>query len=133
MIQNILIAIGSIVSLLILLFVFKAVKWARLFFKYYDVLVFDKEALKDFQEDNDLLHPLSPPMPEVLGLKADSYEHSMDLRGTPTHVCPCGSNIWNLKVMFEDFEISSYLLDMECVSCGSVATAPTAIDKKEDM
>lgn len=57
------------------------------------------------------------------------YDNAMDLRGTPTHVCPCGSQVWFLKTVFEEFEISNYFLDMECVSCGSLATAPTPIDR----
>jgi hypothetical protein len=52
----------------------------------------------------------------------------MDLRGTPTHVCPCGSIVWDLKAIFEDGEIATYFLDMECANCGSLATAPTPID-----
>ena len=55
---------------------------------------------------------------------------SIDLRGLPTHVCVCGSTMWNIKVMFEDYEIAMYLLDMECVVCGAIATAPTPIDNK---
>lgn len=53
---------------------------------------------------------------------------SIDLRGTPTHVCVCGSEFWNLKVKFEDGEVVFYLLDMECLNCGAIATAPTPID-----
>jgi hypothetical protein len=30
--------------------------------------------------------------------------------------------------MFEDGEISLYMLDMECSLCGTLATAPTPID-----
>jgi hypothetical protein len=52
----------------------------------------------------------------------------MDLRGTPTEVCVCGSELWYLKAMFQDKEIALYMLDMECVECGSLATAPTPID-----
>lgn len=55
---------------------------------------------------------------------------SMDLRGFPTHACPCGSIVWNLKVIFHDFEIAQYMLDMECAVCGSWATAPTPIDRE---
>lgn len=57
------------------------------------------------------------------------YDNAMDLRGTPTHVCPCGSSVWMLKVTFVDYEISNYFLDMECLTCGSLATAPTPIDR----
>ena len=57
------------------------------------------------------------------------YDNAMDLRGTPTHTCPCGSQVWLLKVTFADYEISNYFLDMECLQCGSLATAPTPIDR----
>ena len=63
----------------------------------------------------------------VSSLKPD-YENAMDMRGTPTHLCVCGSNLWNIKAMFEDYEISMYFLDMECALCGSWATAPTLVD-----
>ena len=55
---------------------------------------------------------------------------SMDLRGTPTHECICGSKIFYLPVSFEDYEISTYLLDMQCANCGSMATAPTPVDRE---
>ena len=54
----------------------------------------------------------------------------MDLRGTPTHVCVCGSQIWNIRAVFDNFEIAQYFIDMECASCGSLATAPTPIDRE---
>jgi len=57
------------------------------------------------------------------------YDNAMDLRGTPTHTCPCGSQVWMLKATFTDYEISNYFLDMECFNCGSLATAPTPIDR----
>jgi hypothetical protein len=54
----------------------------------------------------------------------------MDLRDKdrPLHVCICGSTLWNVKAIFEEGEISLYMLDMECSLCGSLATAPTPID-----
>ena len=66
---------------------------------------------------------------DINDLKPENYNRAMDLRGRPTHVCPCGCNIWNLKVVFDDFEIATYFLDMECVNCGSLATAPTPVDR----
>jgi len=63
-------------------------------------------------------------------LKPENYDHAIDLRGTPTHLCPCGCNIWNVKVIFEQFEIATYFLDMECANCGSMATAPTLLDRE---
>lgn len=55
----------------------------------------------------------------------------LDLRDkdAPVHVCICGSKLWNLKVMFEDYEIAFYMLDMECSLCGALATAPTEVDR----
>jgi len=54
----------------------------------------------------------------------------IDLRDkdNPLHVCICGSMLWNVQAMFEDGEISLYMLDMECALCGSKATAPTPLD-----
>jgi len=57
----------------------------------------------------------------------------MDLRGEPIHVCICGSKLWNIQAMFEDYEISMYFTDMECALCGSKATAPTLVDNPEWM
>jgi len=54
----------------------------------------------------------------------------MDYADTVLHECPkCESNLWNLKVSFEDYEIAQYLLEMECAICGSYAKAPTPLDK----
>lgn len=67
---------------------------------------------------------------DIKDLKPDNYDHAMDVRGTPTHLCPCGCNIWNIKAIFDDFEIATYFLDMECANCGSLATAPTPLDRE---
>jgi hypothetical protein len=70
-----------------------------------------------------------PPIP-IISLKPD-YENPVDLRGAPTHECVCGSNLWNVKVIFEDYQIAMYFLDMECAICGSWATAPTEVDSPD--
>ena len=75
-----------------------------------------------FEEDHE---PAS-----INDLKPDDYSRSMDIRGTPTHLCPCGCNIWNVKAVFDNYEIATYFLDMECANCGSLATAPTPIDRQ---
>ena len=67
---------------------------------------------------------------DINDLRPD-YSHSMDVRGVPTHICPCGCEIWNLKVLFDNCEIATYLLDMECANCGTLATAPTPLDREE--
>jgi hypothetical protein len=56
----------------------------------------------------------------------------MDIRGVPTHVCPCGSELWSVKVIFKDYEVAIYFLEMECALCGTLATAPTLADRPED-
>jgi hypothetical protein len=54
----------------------------------------------------------------------------MEYEGQVLHECPvCDSFVWNLKASFEDYELSSYFLDMECASCGTYAKAPTPLDK----
>jgi hypothetical protein len=43
----------------------------------------------------------------------------------PIRVCPCGSDLWNVKCKFDyDGEIGIYFLDMSCCLCGSSAVAP---------
>jgi len=110
-----------ILSLLLSYLVYSRIKdKIQLFFQTYEVFLVDKEDIeREGSQSNDILQ-----------LRPESYDNSMDIRGTPTHVCPCGSQIWSLKVIFEDFEIATYFLDMECVSCGSVATAPTPVDRE---
>ena len=108
-------------SLLLSYFVYSKIKdKIQLFLQTYEIFLVDKEDVeREGTNSNDILQ-----------LRPESYDNSMDIRGTPTHLCPCGSQIWNLKVIFEDFEIATYFLDMECVSCGSVATAPTPVDRE---
>jgi hypothetical protein len=67
---------------------------------------------------------------DIINEESQPIDNSMDLRGTPTHVCVCGSQVWNIKAVFSDFEIAQYFIDMECASCGSYATAPTPIDRE---
>lgn len=67
---------------------------------------------------------------EEMAQEEDSEAQAMDLRGTPTHECICGSKVFNLPVSFENFEISTYFLEMQCVECGSIYTAPTPLDRE---
>lgn len=53
---------------------------------------------------------------------------AIDLENTVTSVCVCGSNMWWAVVSFEDGELSSYFLDIQCFECGTRAKAPTPID-----
>ena len=53
-----------------------------------------------------------------------------DLRALgPLHVCPCGSQVFNVMASFEDFELSWYFLDATCVNCGNLVVVPCPVDK----
>jgi len=93
----------------------------RDFLDKHTVIVLDKDSDIEIEEDE---------MDDIVNLRPDNYDHAMDLRGTPTHICPCGCNIFNVKVIFDDYEIGTYFLDMECANCGSLATAPTPMDRE---
>jgi hypothetical protein len=108
-----------------LLFGLITVGIVRDFLDKHTVIVLDKESSIDIEDDEDV--------EDVVNLKPENYDHAMDLRGTPTHICPCGCEIFNLKVIFHENEIATYFLDMECANCGSLATAPTPIDNKEGL
>lgn len=45
--------------------------------------------------------------------------------------CVCGSTMWWAVVTFDEGEIASYFLDIQCFECGSRAKAPTPIDEDE--
>jgi hypothetical protein len=84
----------------------------------------EKEVIYEVKEDD--LHTSEKSIREM---KPD-YTGNMDYENEICHDCPkCESNLWNLKVSFEDYEISQYLLPMECAICGSYALAPTLVDK----
>ncbi len=65
-------------------------------------------------------------MSEHIDNISHDYSQSMDIRGEPTTVCPCGSELWLVKVMFdEEGDIGMWFTEtMECVVCGTLATAP---------
>jgi hypothetical protein len=73
-------------------------------------------------------------MTEHIDSISHDYSESMDIRGEPTTVCPCGSELWLLKVMFDnDGEIAMYFTEtMECVLCGTLATAPSPSEEVTD-
>ncbi len=57
-----------------------------------------------------------------------------DLRGLgPIHVCPCGSQVFNVMAVFEDYEIVWYFLDGTCANCGNIVTVPCPVDKDESQ
>lgn len=55
--------------------------------------------------------------------------------GIPTCECPFCECRWMIaKVMFDPdtYEIGMYHLDIECMGCGALLTAPTPLDLPED-
>jgi hypothetical protein len=53
----------------------------------------------------------------------------MDMRGIPTHECfHCGSNLFRIYAMFEDYDIALWCLDGECAECGEKVTVPCPVD-----
>ena len=57
-----------------------------------------------------------------------------DLRGLgPIHVCPCGSQVFNVMAVFEDYEMVWYFLDATCTNCGNIVTVPCPVDKDESQ
>ncbi len=105
-----------------LLFGLLSVGLVRDFLDKHTIIVLDKDTDIEMEEDEG--------MEDIINLRPENYDHAMDLRGAPTHVCPCGCNIFNVKVIFDDYEIGTYFLDMECAQCGSLATAPTPVDRE---
>ena len=91
----------------------------RDFFSRYDVLVFNKEDVEQARENQENDNQTDPSNP-------------IDLRGTPSHQCVCGSNQFYVRAIFDDYEIATYFLDMICVNCGSLLTAPTPVDRKTE-
>lgn len=112
-----------------LIFGLISVGMIRDFLSRHTVVIFDKDdEYEENQEENQ-----EEKMEDIIHLRPENYNNAMDLRGTPTHVCPCGCNIFNLKVIFYQNEIATYFLDMECAQCGSLATAPTPVDNREGL
>ena len=55
---------------------------------------------------------------------------SMDLSEHITNICPCGS-VWfrTIVQIDDDYEISAYGLDGECIECGTRVKLPCPVDK----
>lgn len=54
---------------------------------------------------------------------------SVDVRGFPTSVCPCGSNQFRVVVWLDaGYEIEGYGLEAECYSCGNLVTLACPAD-----
>lgn len=62
---------------------------------------------------------------DIANIRATAGQEA-DYRGLgPIRVCPCGSDLWNVKCKFDDDgELGIYFLDMRCALCDSLAVAP---------
>ena len=59
----------------------------------------------------------------------NSTTPAIDTRGIPTHKClNCGSGVFRVAVMFEDYDIAMWGLDAECFECGAPVTVPCPVD-----
>ena len=85
----------------------------REFFSRYDVLLFSKNDVQEAREEMKRSNP-----------------NPLDLRGTPTHACICGSKHFYIRAVFDNFELATYFLDMQCTECGALLTAPTPLDRE---
>ena len=53
-----------------------------------------------------------------------------DLRAIgPTHVCSCGCNVFKSLIAFDDYEISWWYLEGECLNCDAKVILPCPVDK----
>ena len=66
-------------------------------------------------------------------MMSNSHSSKLDARGIPSNECvSCGSTLFTIQASFdEDYNINSYLLDAECAICGTLLSAPCAIDHPE--
>ena len=67
----------------------------------------------------------------------DPYDGLLTPSGTdlrdlgPVHVCPCGSQVFNVMASFDDYELVWYFLDATCVNCGNLVKVPCPVDRDE--
>ena len=68
-------------------------------------------------------------LPRLWGKHTLPKPFGADLRGLgPIHVCPCGSQVFNVMCAFEDNELVWWFLDGTCVNCGNLVTVPCPAD-----
>jgi hypothetical protein len=73
--------------------------------------------------------PTLPRMKHRNPLRGLPEEFGSDLRDIgPVHVCPCGSQVFNIMASFDDYELVWYFLDATCFSCGNLVRVPCPVD-----
>lgn len=63
----------------------------------------------------------------IIQLLPDEFAADMRDLG-PTHICPCGSTVFETLVSFENYEISWWFLDGKCLNCANLVKLPCPID-----
>lgn len=72
-----------------------------------------------------LIEELEEFIPVVSKVIFDRDPTSIDQSGIMTHTCfNCGSNIFRIRVTFDDYEIGLMWPDGECIMCHSVVSVP---------
>ena len=57
-------------------------------------------------------------------------KQAADLRAVgPTHICVCGCNVFKGLMAFEDYELSWWYLEGECLNCDAKVILPCPVDK----
>ena len=60
--------------------------------------------------------------------------YGTDLRDMgPTHICPCGSQVFNVAASFDEYELTWYFLDASCFSCGNLLRVPCPVDDPDRL
>lgn len=77
-------------------------------------------------------------MPKFLRRKAPQdalpEPYGTDLRDMgPTHICPCGSQVFNVAASFDEYELTWYFLDASCFSCGNLLRVPCPVDDPDRL
>lgn len=96
-----------------------------------------RSLLSDLQKDTEpldderdsvlfkLIEELEEFIPVVSKVIFDRDPNSIDQSGIVTHTCfNCGSNIFKIRVTFDDYEIGLMWPDGECVMCHSTVSVP---------
>jgi hypothetical protein len=71
-------------------------------------------------------------LPEPFGELPEKF--GSDLRDLgPIHVCPCGSQVFNVMASFDEYELSWYFLDATCFNCGNLVRVPCPVDNPDTL
>lgn len=88
----------------------------------------DNPALLEAESDKilfKLIESMENLIPDITKVIFDRDPASIDQSGIMTHTCfNCGSNIFKIRVTFDDYEIGLMWPDGQCVMCHSTVSVP---------